>query len=114
MSETRANGRDGENLRLDRRRYAGLTRGQPEVRARALYDRLRRAGLLSHVPLKQHRRVIPDPLAFFGKVGYSGGASFNTGRSPHCSRSALSTTGSPTRSKKVGSSGPPAALTMRW
>lgn len=57
---------DGGDLRLYHRRFSHLSRGQLEVRNRALYHRLRRAGLLHHVPLKQRpRRAISDLLAYY-------------------------------------------------
>ena len=46
-----------------RARYAGLTRGELAKRDNALYQRLRRAGLLDHVPTKH--RLIDDALAYY-------------------------------------------------
>jgi hypothetical protein len=57
---------DSADLRLYRTRYKGVTRGQLAQRDRALYYRLRRAGLLYCIPLKHRpRRAIPDPLGYY-------------------------------------------------
>ncbi|MDP3733757.1 MAG: hypothetical protein Q8R37_00880 [Nanoarchaeota archaeon] len=45
--------------------YAGLTRGQLKKKDQSLYCRLRRDGLLSHIPIMQEHRDFGDPLAYY-------------------------------------------------